>query len=320
MKSFEKPYLIIDSLNLFTRHFIANPTISLNGEHIGGIVGFLKAIQLLSERFTPAGLYVIWEGGGSPRRRAIQSSYKNSRRPQKLNRFYSDEEMPDTVENRNWQIASLIKLLNLTGINQLYVSDCEADDIIGWLCLDKLKSKNKIIISSDKDLYQLIDENTLQWSPGQKKIIDSEGVKEKFGIYPENFCLVRSFVGDVSDNLSGIKGAGFKSIVKRFPEINERVFLLEDLIRIAVEKSKTSKLKIYSEIAANPEIPRKNWKLMNLDYRNLSHFQINKIASVLESKSNKRNKLNFIREQSKIGINNFNVERFFMSTRNLNND
>ena len=318
MKSFEKPLLIIDSLNLFTRHFIANPTISSNGDHVGGIVGYLKANQLLSERFSPSNVYVIWEGGGSPRRRAIQASYKNSRRPQKLNRFYSDEEIPDTVENRNWQIASLIKLLNFAGINQLYVSDCEADDIIGFLCLDKFKPKNKIIISSDKDLYQLIDETTLQWSPGQKKIIKAEDVKEKFGVYPENFCLVRSFVGDVSDNLSGIKGAGFKSVVKRFPEINERVFLLEDLISTAVEKSKTSKLKIYSEIASNPEIPRRNWKLMNLGYRNLSSFQINKVSSVLESKNDKRNKLNFIREQSKVGINNFNVERFFMSTRNLN--
>ena len=53
MNDIQKPFLIIDSLNLFTRHFIANPTISTNGEHIGGIVGFLKAIQLLSARFIP---------------------------------------------------------------------------------------------------------------------------------------------------------------------------------------------------------------------------------------------------------------------------
>ena len=317
MNDIQKPFLIIDSLNLFTRHFIANPTISANGEHVGGIVGFLKAIQLLSERFIPENIYVIWEGGGSSRRRSIKSSYKNSRRPQKLNRFYSNEEIPDTVENRNWQIASLIKLLNLAGISQLYVSDCEADDIIGFLCLNKFKSENKVIISSDKDLYQLIDEKTLQWSPGQKKIINSECVREKFGVYPKDFCLVRSFVGDVSDNLPGIKGAGFKSLVKRFPEINERDFLIEELISLAVDKSKQSKLKIYSEIAANSEIPRTNWRIMNLDHRNLSQFQINKISSALDNKTSKRNKLNFIREQNKIGIKNFNVERFFMSTRNL---
>ena len=64
-------------------------------------------------------------------------------------------------------------------------------------------------------------------------------------------------------------------------------------------------------------IPRTNWRLMNLDHRNLSQFQINKISSALDNKTSKRNKLNFIREQNKIGIKNFNVERFFMSTRNL---
>lgn len=313
----EKPLLLIDSLNLFTRHFIANPTISINGDHVGGIVGFLKAIQLLSERFNPSSIFVIWEGGGSPRRRSIESTYKNSRRPQKLNRYYEDD-IPSTKENRNWQIAKLIKLLNKSGVKQLYIADCEADDVIGYLCSSLLKNREKIIVSSDKDLYQLIDSKTKQWSPGQKKIIDSESVKEKFGIYPKNFSLVRSFVGDPSDNIQGIKGAGFKSLIKRFPEINERDFLLDELINLAKQKNKESNLKIYQEIVKNPDIPRRNWKLMNLGIRNLSAFQIQKIDSFSSSSCVKRNKLDFIREQSSIGINNFDVERYFLSTRNLN--
>lgn len=318
MKTLSRPLLIIDSLNLFTRHFIANPTISHNGEHIGGIVGFLKAIQLLSERFVPSSIYVVWEGGGSSRRRAIQASYKHTKRPQKLNRFYSEEEMPDTYENRNWQIAKLIKLLNKSGISQLYVSDCEADDIIGYICQNSFPEKNKIIISSDKDLYQLIDEKTLQWSPGQKKIIDKEAVKQKFSVYPENFCLVRSFVGDPSDNLQGIKGAGFKSVVKRFPEINESSLLIDDLIKLAKQKSLSSKLKLYSEIASNPEVPKKNWRLMNLGIRNLSASQILKVENYIENcKDKKRDKLGFIREQNAIGVKNFDVERFFLAVRNL---
>lgn len=321
MKQFARPLLIIDSLNLFTRHFIANPTISQNGEHIGGIVGFLKAIQLLSERFLPSGIYVVWEGGGSPRRRAIQSSYKNMRRPQRLNRFYSEEEIPDTFENRNWQIATIIKLLNKASVKQLYVSDCEADDIIAYMCNEVFTSKEKIVISSDKDLYQLIGEKTLQWSPGQKKIIDRDSVKDRFEVYPENFCLVRSFVGDPSDNLRGIKGAGFKSMVKRFPEINEsnKSLLISDLINLAAEKSQESKLKLYSEIADNPDVPMNNWKLMNLGVRSLSAFQIQKVESSISSTTErKRDKLGFIREQNAIGVKNFDVERFFLATRNLN--
>lgn len=317
MNYIEKPLILIDSLNLFTRHFIANPTISTNGEHVGGIVGFLKAIQLLSERFNPETIYVIWEGGGSPRKRAIESTYKNSRRPQKLNRYYEEDDIPSTKENRNWQIAKLIRFLNKSGIRQLYIADCEADDVIGYLCSSFLKKKNKIIVSSDKDLYQLIDSKTLQWSPGQKKIIDSESVKSKFGVYPKDFCLVRSFVGDPSDNIEGIKGAGFKSIVKRFPEINDRDFLIDELIKLAEQKNKESNLKIYEEIVKNPNIPKRNWKLMSLGVNNLSAFQVRKIESFVEADSNRKNKLEFIREQLSTGINNFDVERFFLSIRNL---
>ena len=315
----EKPILIVDSLNLFTRHFIANPTISINGNHVGGIVGFLKAIQLLCERFRPFTVYVIWEGGGSPRRRSLQSDYKNLSRPKKLNRYYEDD-IPDTKENRNWQISSLIKFLKHSGIKQFYVPDCEADDVIGYLCQDIMKEKKKIIVSSDKDLYQLISEETVQWSPGQKKLISSQDVKEKFGVMPENFCLVRSFVGDSSDNLRGIKGAGFKSMVKRFPEINERNLLISDLISLAVEKSKSSNLKLYKEISENREIPKKNWKLMSLGYRNLSADQILRVNSILENSKQNKNKLEFIREKNRAGINNFDIERYFLSIRNLNNE
>ena len=80
--------LIVDGLNLFTRHYVANPSTNENGESTGGIVGTLGAISRLSERFKPDRIVVAWESGGSLRKRAIYSDYKSGRRPQRLNRYY----------------------------------------------------------------------------------------------------------------------------------------------------------------------------------------------------------------------------------------
>ena len=105
----EKPVLIIDGLNLFTRHFVVNPTMSQNGHHLGGFVGFLKGIRLLSERCNPEQIVVVWEGGGSVRKKNVYADYKRQSRPVKLNRYYDD--IPDTMQNRNYQIKTLIKFL-----------------------------------------------------------------------------------------------------------------------------------------------------------------------------------------------------------------
>ena len=206
----EKPVLIIDGLNLFTRHFVVNPTMSQNGHHLGGFVGFLKGIRLLSERCNPDQIVVVWEGGGSSRRRAIFADYKQGRRPQKLNRYYDD--IPDTIGNRNRQVALLVEALKHVPVRQMYVTECEADDAIAYMTRYHYRDKKCVIVSSDKDLYQLIDERVTQWSPGQKTYITSEKVKQKFGISVPNFVTARAFTGDPSDGIKGVPHTGFKSL------------------------------------------------------------------------------------------------------------
>ena len=180
--------LLIDGLNTFMRHFCANPSMNENGIHMGGLAGFLKGLRLLIDNIKPNKVIICWEGGGSSRRRAIYPDYKNKRKPTKLNRFY-DDEIPNTIENRNFQINALVKILRAAGIHQIYVSDCEADDIIGYLSKYRFKEEKIIIVSSDKDYYQLLNERILQWSPGQKNYVTSEKIIKKFFIPPHNFCL-----------------------------------------------------------------------------------------------------------------------------------
>ena len=261
----ERPVLIIDALNLFMRHFIANPTMSSLGHHAGGVVGFLKAIRLLTDRTDPTDIYVVWEGGGSSRKRSTYSGYKAKRKPQKLNRFYGDD-IPDTSQNRDTQVSRLVELLRQVPINQMYVSDCEADDIIGYLVKYKFQDRKCVIVSSDKDFYQLLSDRITQWSPGQKAFITPEKVVEKFGIHPENFCTARCFSGDPSDNISGIKGAGFRTLVKRFPELSDPGFVsVDDILSLATQRTMNSKVKLYESVAESADVAKRNWKLMFLD-------------------------------------------------------
>lgn len=316
MREYNKPIMIIDGLNVFMRHYIANPTMSDEGYHVGGVVGFLKNIRLLSEKIMPSKIIVAWEGGGSARRRAIFPDYKKGRRPKKLNRFYSD--IPDTSKNRDSQLGLLIEILKHVPVCQLYINDCEADDIIGYMVKNTYRNSKEdlVIVSSDQDLYQLIDEKVTQWSPGQKKFIGVDSVLEKFACHPNNFCSVKSFVGDHSDCIDGIKGVGFKALSKRFPDVlNEESVSVDSIITRAKKMSHESNLKIFKSVEQGSDIARRNWKLMYLDTSNLSATQSIKISSILEQFEPKRDKISIMRILIREGIRTFDLDSFFMSIR-----
>ena len=257
---------------------------SKNGEQVGGLVGFFNNLLRLVERINPERIYVVWESGGSKRKRDLYSDYKKGKKPIKLNRYYED--IPDTVQNRNFQIRLLVELLNKFPVVQLYVEDAEADDAIGYMSKYKLRNKNKIIISSDHDYYQLINKNLIVWSPTLKSFVNDKKVVKRFNIHPNNFCLAKSIIGDNSDNIPGIKGVSYKTLSKYFPKFSkDDVYLTEDFLRDAAELKKSKKLKILDRLteSENQKLIKRNWKLVHLDVNNLSHEQIKKIDYKIEN-------------------------------------
>jgi len=308
-----RPVLIFDALNVFMRHYAANPTMSDNGSHSGGTVGFMKNIRLLCEKINPEAVIVVWEGGGSLRRRALFKEYKAGRKPPKMNRYYEDD-IPDSTQNRNYQISLLVKLLSFVPIKQIYVGDCEADDVIGYLVKNRLTDRSVIIVSSDKDYYQLLSTGVTQWSPGQKKMITPDIVRDKFGISVTNFCTARSIIGDKSDNIDGVRGAGFKTLAKRFPELEHKDFTsVNDIIRLAKMRGEDSKIKIFERICSASEVIRRNWRLMHLDTMNLSATHIEKISNIFNTSSLKRNKIGLMRLLIQEGLTSFDADSFFMA-------
>ena len=275
--------LLVDGLNLFTRHFMANPAMSENGDHVGGVVGFFNALMRLVEKCKPEGVVVIWEGGGSIRKRGLFSEYKKKSKPQSLNRYY-DDDIPSTYENRNFQVRTLINILMHVPVCQVYIDGAEADDGIGYLCKYTLREKNKIIVSSDHDFYQLINDNTIIWSPTLKAFVDKEKVIERFGIHPVNFYLAKSITGDTSDNIPGVKGVGYKSLSKRFQKlIEDQECILSDIILESKKKATPKGPKIFKNIVDQEDLIKRNIRLVLLDSNNLRIEQINKIETDIEN-------------------------------------
>ena len=276
-------------------------------------MGFLKGLWHLCDRVSPSRIIIAWEGGGSARRRSILKNYKEKRRPPKFNRFYA-EDIPDTLENRSSQIAKIIELLKTVPVIQAYVGDCEADDIIAYLVKYTFVNDRCVVVSSDRDLYQLLSKRVIQWSPGQKKYITTKTLVEKYGISAVNFCTARAFVGDSSDKIDGVPRAGFASLAKRFPELAEDEFIsVSELIDLAADRSQEKKLKLFENMMEYKEISLRNWKLTYLDTANLSAMQIEKLEYSIENFSARSNKISLARLMLHEGISNFDIDAFFAS-------
>ena len=161
----------------------------------------------------------------------------------------------------------IITLLKELSVLQVYVEDCEADDAIGYMCKYYFSDWKKVIVSSDKDFYQLLDSKTLIFSPTWKKFVSFKQVLNKFAISAENFCLAKAICGDKSDNIPGVKGVGFKVLSKRFPFLGENnFFTISDILSECTRQIENgSRVKVFKEILENDNVIRRNLKLIRLD-------------------------------------------------------
>jgi len=326
-----RPTLIIDGMNLFVRHFMANEEINNKGEPIGGVIGFLKGINIFLDKFSPQKIFVIWESGGpSPRRKRISNSYKANR--SKLKEFTKYKagtgNMKDVLrldeETKVNQLLLLSKLLKTTPIHQIFVPETECDDIIAYLIRGKLiNNKNKkIIVSSDKDFIQLLDDSTVEiYDPATKSLINEQKIIEKYSISARNFCLAKTLVGDESDNLEGVPGAGWKTVAKRFPILAEtnRDIMIADLLESSKLNFNDKKpIKLYKDVLNNEELIKTNWSLMYLNISTLSANQINKIDNIVDNHEYRMDKLSFIKILLEAGVaTNLDIDNFCSELRNL---
>jgi len=295
--------MIVDALNQFLRSYIVDPSMSIHGQPIGGSKGFLKILNKLTREIKPDKIIIVWDGeGGSKKRKAVNKNYKAGRKPIRLNRDVRNMSEQEEAENKSWQQIRVLEYLNYTPAIQFLEPYVEADDVIAAIVQHpSMQEWEKVIVSSDKDFFQLLDNKTVLYRPTQKQVLNKNRVLEEFKIHPTNFALARAMVGDASDNLVGIKGVGLGTVAKRFPFLaEEKTYHLEDLVEDCLEQEKP--LKVHHAIVEDQELIKENYKLMQL-YTPLISVQTNtRITEILEDFEPEFNKSGLRAEMHRDGI------------------
>lgn len=261
----KKRVIIIDALNMFLRAYIVDPSMSTNGDPIGGIKGSIKILQKLVRMTKPDSVVIVWDGpDGSRKRKSMDKNYKAGRKPIRLNRSSHNLTEDEELLNKIWQQTRTIEYINQMPIVQIMIPEIEADDVIAYATRMKhYRGWQKVIISSDKDFLQLCDEDTVLYRPTVDEFMNTKRVIETTGVHPRNMALARSIIGDASDNLPGIRGAGAISVKNRLSFLaSEKDYTVDDVI-LFCEKA-NSKIKFFTNIIEGRETIEHNYKMMQL--------------------------------------------------------
>jgi 5'-3' exonuclease len=202
--------ILVDMNNLAHRVFHTPQGIltTKQGEPSGVLLGVLNSLKGMLDKFPEADdIIACWDGGRSEWRKSLYPDYKAQRDYGK-----QDEEKAEAYRGLWKQMNELHNILHLFNIKSIKVDGQEADDLIAGFCA--MAEGEKIIVSSDKDLLQLISEDVSVAKPlrgGEFKMIGISDFYTETGVTKEAYIGYRALVGDSSDNISGVPGIGEKT-------------------------------------------------------------------------------------------------------------
>ncbi len=195
--------LIIDGNSLANRAFYALPFLSdPSGRPTGAVYGFVNILVKIISEDKPKGIIVAFDHARKTFRNDLYEAYKGTRKP-----------MPEELRTQFPLIKDLLTKMNITIIEK---EGIEADDIIGTAA--KTLEGEKVILSGDRDLLQLIDPKTEVWLTMKgvsvvNKLTERE-LKTQFHLSPRQVIDLKALMGDTSDNIPGVKGIGEKTAIK----------------------------------------------------------------------------------------------------------
>ena len=207
----ENEYVLLDMSGLIFRSFYGMGALNKKGPSgvvTNAVFGVCRILQQLqSEVFPGRRMVAVFDHPDDTFRTALLPAYKAQR--------------PPVPEDLKAQFSLVKEAVAAFGIPRVEVSGYEADDVIATVVtrvreLARLEGTSKacVVVSSDKDLYQLVSEDVRLWDPYKRVFIGRDGVLSKFGVGPERVVDVQSLAGDSADNIPGVPGIGLKTAAK----------------------------------------------------------------------------------------------------------
>jgi DNA polymerase-1 len=212
--------LLVDAANTLYRAFFAVPPLrNSKGLPTNAIYGFVNMLQKVIRELAPDQLAIVMDAPGKSFRHTLYAGYKATRDAQ--------------PEDLSVQIPWLHKIAEAYRIPVLQIPGVEADDVIATLARRAPPDVAVTIVSTDKDLMQLVDEHVELLDTMKDLHYGPAEVEQRFGVPPSALLDLRALVGDPSDNIPGVKGIGEKGAAQLIREFGD----LERLLARATEVS-----------------------------------------------------------------------------------
>ena len=231
-------FYLIDGSGYIFRAYYALPPLSRKSDGLptGAVSGFCSMLFKLLEDsrsddsiHKPTHFAVIFDSAKKNFRNDIYSDYKANR-----------TEAPEDLAPQFEYIRKAVKAFNLPSIELI---NYEADDLIATYAKKIIEAGAKVtVISSDKDLMQLVSGKTRLYDPMKNKVLGEKEVFEKFGVKPNQVIDVQSLAGDSSDNVPGVPGIGIKTAAELINKYKTLDVLLKNIEKITQTKRRETLL------------------------------------------------------------------------------
>ncbi len=218
-----KQLVLIDAANAIYRAFFALPPLrTATGEPTGAVLGFANMLRRVLREQQPDFVAVVMDPPGEVFRQRLYRAYKANREAQ--------------PEDLSAQFPVLRELVEAWRIPILEAPDFEADDVIATLVSRAPEDMKVVVVSTDKDLMQLVSERVVLLDTMKEQHIGPAEVEQRFGVPPAQLLDLRALVGDPSDNIPGVKGIGEKGAAKLIQTWGTLDALLENVGKLTARR------------------------------------------------------------------------------------